>query len=709
MEYSIAGSRTCSFMKKPIQSVNLLIIDDEQTTANKLIEQLKQQDIEVQFTLVDDQKALQKALRASYDVIILGQAYDLDYRKVLQLLVEQETSTPVITLLKHPESSADFSLAVSQYLQAGLADAIARDDILHITAAIQREYYYSSLLRQNQQLAQQMLAAEQRMQLLVKSSRSAVAYIHEGIHLYTNEAYNQLFGYTTHDDLTTIPIVDLISPKDAAKFKEFLKAYQRDELQQEFEFSGLRADGQEFVATLQLAPSIFESESCIQVIIQPNRESYEFTPTAKVISDPLDQLTGLPLRGTFELKLKEELARLKRDKRSKALFFISIDHIGHIHANFGLAGSDTTVAYIANLLKTYVAPQQLYRFGESTFTVLIEESQSQVTTELAHQLCKLVEGSLIPFNSKSIQTTISIGITIINDHAPENAELLDQVSQAAEKVRLQNKGAGNGVFMHISTDNANSTAHQLKETLEQSIQQGKLKIMFQHIYDTDNLDNEFFEAYVRLPLDDGKLLTPDVFLPIAQQYQLEGQLDRWVLLNAFKQLKAFITAYPQARLLINLGAESLQDKNLPDVIQKLLTALDNPTHHPIILQFSETTFSNYAQIAKVQIDRLHQVGCQVSISDFGSSLNSKNLLNHLSVDLVKLDKTYMQDLEIAQNYQATQTLIQHIQPYNIAILGSYIESTQNISKAWNLGIRYLQGYYFQKPCDTLSLTHEEHI
>lgn len=99
------------------------------------------------------------------------------------------------------------------------------------------------------------------------------------------------------------------------------------------------------------------------------------------------------------------------------------------------------------------------------------------------------------------------------------------------------------------------------------------------------------------------------FLPVAQQYQLEGKLDRWVLLNAAKELKSFMAQHPKARLLINLGADSIQDKTLPQVLAKLIGALKSSTK-PLIVQFNEAIVTTYLQLAKTQIEALQHTGVQ---------------------------------------------------------------------------------------------------
>ncbi len=700
-------------MKSRSQHLQLLVIDDEQTTANQLIQLLKKLGIHTNFHLLDDREEFNKAIRSHWDVILFGHAYDFDYQAVIDSLIENNLSTPVIAM---PDQISDLkndqdisSKDVVNGLDIGLMDVIPRQQLTHIAYAVKRELLHSECSKLAESLSYKFKEAEQRAQLLVKNSKSAVAYIHDGVHIYTNETYNQLFGYHSLEDLIGQPVIDLIEGSNINSFKEFLKAYSRNKQQSEFKFNGIKADGTQFSALLQLAPASYDGESCIQIIIQPQLENSAALAAQLAVLGRVDKLTSLNNRLAFEEDLNKTLDALKKSKDQAIVAFISIDNIGHIHAAAGLAGSDSAIIEIANLLKQNLLPYDVYRFGESSYTTILKNASAEEAVVKANEICHAVENLLINIDKRTVQTTVSVGVVPINQSSPQLSEVLDRAYHAAEKVRLQNQGSGNGIYLYNPAENIDNSNSALRELLENAINRGQLKLMFQHIYDTTEEEGHFFEVYVRLPIGDGKLLTPDEFLAVAQQHQLEGRLDRWVLLTACKYLKAFMMRYPQAKLLINLGAESIKDTSLPEMVKKLITALGNPAHVPLVLQFSEANMSTYLQVAKQQLKALHQAGCLVSISDFGSSLNSKNILSHIDVDLVKLDKSFMQDLSKEENFKATQNIVAEVQQHNKNILASYIESTNDVAKAWSLGARYLQGYYFQKPMENLTLNNEEHV
>ena len=693
------------------QNLQLLIIDDEQTTANELVHLLKTQHCTTQFQLLDDEEEFEKAIRSNWDVILFGHAYDLDYHKAISILEKNNLEIPIIAIpdqLSSPSDATHTAPEVLEGFKAGLMDVIPRTQLNHLAYAIQRECKYSQYIKKNKKLTGQFKEAERRAQLLVKNSKSAVAYIHHGVHIYTNEVYNELFGYQSLEDMIGMPVVDLIEGGGAVSFKEFLRAFSRGSGQSEFKFTGIKADRTPFDAILQLAPASYDGEECIQIIIQPQLENSAALAAQLALIERVDQLTGLDNHLAFDDDLKTVLTELKNKPNQHAVLYISIGNIGHIHAIAGFSGSDAAIVEISKLLKDQLAAHHVYRFRESAFTCILKDQSIEQVSEIAKALCKLVSEHLIMVDNRTVQASISIGVVAINQTSPSPSEVLDRAYQSSEKVKLQTQGSGNGIYIYSAAENADSSDSALRELLENAINQNQLQLMFQHIYDTTEQDLELFEVYVRLPLADGKVMTPDQFLPVAQQYQLEGRMDRWVLLNAAKELKAFMANHPKARLLINLGAESIQDKTLPQVLAKLLGALKS-TYNPLIVQFNEAIVTTYLQLAKAQIDALHQTGVKVSINDFGSTLNSKTLLNHLQPDLVKLDKAYMTNLNNDDNFAATQALVGEIQKFDIDIIGGYIEAPQEVAKAWTVGARYLQGYYFQKPTDKLMLNQEEQL
>jgi diguanylate cyclase (GGDEF)-like protein/PAS domain S-box-containing protein len=695
-------------MSNMSESLRLLAVDESQAIAEALVNQLKKQGIPTKLQVLDDKEELEKALRHVWDIILFIKGYDLTYEDVLQLIKENGQDLPLILLLDDlsafdPNNSENLNNTILKAYSAGVVDILPINHPLQLGFCVKRELLNLGHRRSKRNLEMMLGDAERRSQLLLKNSRTAVSYVDEGVHIYANESYLELFGYESLDVLKGMPVIDLVDSKDLQEFKNFLKTYTKTGRNEtDFNFSGIRADGSRFEAMLQLAPASFEGEPCIQVIIQHQEQTDTRVLEAQLAAvERLDVLTNLGNRKSFEEELESTRDTAIKSKQQHALVFTNIDNIGQINASAGIAGSDATVIMISETLQSQFKNAQSFRFGDSTFATLVANTTSEEISAAALAVTELIAKSLISVGKRTIQTTVSIGIAMIGETSPCSSELLSRAFGSSEKVKIQNQGLGNGISLYNPAENASESDQALRELLEEALEKGSFKLMFQSVYDTNNDEEPFFEVYARLPLADGKTMLPEEFMPVAHRYGMESRLDRWILLNACKRLKAQQNTHPKTRLLINLSADSLQDTSLPLLVGKLAGAISSSGGKPLTLQFNEGDAINYLELARSNIKKFQTNGCQVAINNFGSSLNAIGLLDHLKIDLVKLDKSFVQDLGNEENFQAVKKVTSEIISHGSQVMIAYIETPIAMSKAWSIGARYLQGYLIQMPSEEM--------
>lgn len=690
------------------ESLRLLAVDESQVIAEALVDQLKTQGIPTRLQVLDDREELEKALRHVWDIILFVKGYDLAYDDVLQLVKDTDQDLPLILLLDDLSAfdinnAEDLNSPILKAYSAGAVDVLPISHPLQLVFCVKRELRNLEHRRSQRNLEIMLGDAERRSQLLLKNSRTAVSYVDEGVHIYANEAYLELFGYDSIDELMGMPLIDLVDSKDLQEFKDYLKTYTKTGRNEtDFNFNGNRADKSQFEAMLQLAPASFEGEPCTQVIIQHQEKADTRLLEAQLAAvERLDSLTGLGNRRAFEESLESTRDMAIQSKSQHALLFTSIDNIGQINASAGIVGSDATVIKVCEILKNQFKDAQSFRFSDSAFATLVTNTSADDISAASQATTELIAKALIGVGNRTVQTTVSIGIAMIGETSPDGEELLSRAFSAAEKVKIQNQGLGNGVNLYNPAENASESDQALRELLEEALEKGSFKLMFQSIYDTNSDTEPFFEVYARLPLADGKAMLPEEFMPVAHRYGMESRLDRWILLNACKRLKAQQATHPKTRLLINLSADSLQDASLPLLVGKLAGAISTGGNKPITLQFNEGDAINYLELARSNIKAFQENGCQVAINNFGSSLNAMSLLNHFKVDLVKMDKSFVQDLGNEENFQAVKKLTSEIISHKSQVMVAYIETPIAMSKAWSIGARYLQGYLIQMPSEEM--------
>jgi diguanylate cyclase (GGDEF)-like protein/PAS domain S-box-containing protein len=680
------------------ETVRLLVLHESQDNAEQIINSLKNAGIATRPELIANEDELLDALKdGAWDIMLAGENTNgIPYENAIHQIRKQDKDIPVIVLLEKFDQEI-----IEDALNAGAYDAVIFDAHKHLVYAIKRELTNLQARRARRKAEGALAESEKRCELLLGNSRDAIAYVHDGMHIYANSAYVELFGHTSTEDVEGVPIVDMVAKEDLATFKDYLRSYSKGEsISNDLRFHGLTADGSKIDAMMQLSAASYDGEPCTQIIIRRDDGAGNAAVLAEKLKEAtsVDSQTGLSNRQRFEESLAEAVHQAHKDKSRYALLYFAIDNIPQINLAAGLVGTDAVIKAVGVTLSKHFDAKYLSRFADSAFTALIPGLDPEHATQKAEALCKQIHDQLIEIpGGKTQQTSLSIGITMVGETAPAPAEILSRAITCAEKVKLAH---GNGVQIFNAAEKASSSDSALLELLQDAIENSKFKLLYQPLIDVEGGNGEFYEVFVRLPLADGKMMTPDDFMNIAHQYNLGVKVDRWVMLNAAKQLKEHTKKSPNTRMLLNLTAESLQDRTLAAWIGKLSKAID-PNGKPLVLQFAESDVVAYLKDAKEQTMALTQAGCSVSISHFGTTLNPLNTLKHVTVSQIKLDRSFTQDLSNEQNMGAIKKMTTELLGQEMKVVVSFVENAQTLSKLWTLGVQYLQGYYLQPPGDAM--------
>ena len=678
------------------ETVRLLVLLESQDNAEQIVNSLKNSGTAIRPQQVDDEKSLVDALQnGAWDIFLAGEMTNgLGFDQVLELVRKEDKDIPTVVLLN--EADPDLQLDA---MQMGAVDALPYDATQLLIQVIKRELNNLLHRRARRRAEAALHESEKRCELLLDNSRDAISYVHDGMHIYANHAYVELFGYDSADDMEGMPVIDLVAKEDLNSFKEYLRAYSKGQRNSEdLHFHGLKADGSKIDAMMQLSAATYDGEPCTQIIIR--RDDGQAAALAEKLREVVSQdpLTGLPNRQRFEDNLTQAVNKARKDKSRFALSYMAIDNLSQISGTIGIAGSDAVTIDVAQVLGKFFGDGTLARFGDSSFAALTPDVDMETATKTANAAAKAVHDHLIQVaGGKTVQTSLSIGVAMIGETSSDPADMFSRALSSAEKVKL---AGGNGVNVFNVVEHATGDDSALLEMLVDALENSKFKLLFQPLTDVNGEGGEFYEVFVRLPLNDGKLMTPDLFLPVAIRHQLGAKLDRWVLLNAAKLLKDHTRNDPNARMLINLTAESLADPSLPAWISKLSKAVD-PKRQSLVVQFNEGDMVNYLKQGKDQTAALTQAGIPVSINHFGCTLNPLNTLKHVSVEFIKLDRSFTLELSNEENMGAIKKIVGELNHENKHIIVSFVENAQTLSKLWTLGVHFLQGYYLQPPGESL--------
>ena len=695
--------------------LNLLVIDDDQLYAERIVDLLGSYYDSVNLGFLDDKEELLKTLRQPWDTLVFGQAYDMNFTEVVGIVQEQGIHLPMICLISEDTAAnAHNADGLPSILNGTMVKALSADQEMAVVMAI---CLLHDNLRSRQQLKtlQHVISeAEQRANVLIKNSKSAVAYIDQGIHIFANDPYLQLFGFESMNDIIGIPVIDLIAGGDNIKaFKQFLRQFDKGNRKDvEFNFESKRTDGSTFEAKLQLAVATLDGEPVTQIIIQQNNANSADVAKRLAAAERKDSLTGIDNRLGFELQLTKVYEQAKQGALTAGLFYIQLDNVGKIRSSLGLQGIDTTVQQVAYALDELMtnevaADSYVSRFSDTAFTILVENQNTAALEKLAKKIGSTISDMLIEVDKRTTSTTASIAIVKIEKNTPEPKVLLERALDAINQIMIETSNHGDTYHLYDASEHANSDDHALAESLVDAIANNRFELSFQPIYDINHDRSDFFEVYLRLPLADANntVLTPDQFMAVAKAHKLLEKIDRWILINACKKINDVRKSHPDARLLVQLTNASLIDKKLPSVASQLINAVGGKAG-ALTLQFNEKDIADHLTVAKSQFKALNQVNCQLGINNFGSSAKSVELANFVQPDMVRLARNYVDSLDNPENLETVKSLIMRTNEISVDVLMPYIEDAATMSVAWSVGARYLQGYYLEAPSNTIKVASE---
>ncbi|MGO2225711.1 MAG: EAL domain-containing protein [Psychrobacter celer] len=688
--------------------LNLLVINDDQLYAERLVQLLSAYYDSVNLGFLDDKEELLRLLRQPWDVLVFGSAYDMNFTEAVGIVQEQSIDLPMICLF-HDEAAATAQNddGLPAIVSGTMVKALKAEQEMAVVMAICLQHDNLRSRRELKTLRHVISEAEQRANVLIKNSKSAVAYIDQGIHIFANDPYLQLFGFKTMNDAIGVPVVDLISGGDSVKgFKQFLRQFDKGNRQEvEFEFESKRTDGSTFEAKLQLASATLDGEPVTQVIIQQNTNNSAEVAKRLAEAERKDKLTGIDNRHGFEKQMALVYEQARQGLLTAGLLYIQLDNVGKIKSSLGLQGVDATVKQVAYMLDELIEDGHVSRFSDTVFTVLVEDKSASELKDLAQHIVTRISEMFIEVDKRTTSTTVSIGIVKIEKNAAEPNVLLERAIDAINQIMIETSNHGGTYHLYDPSEHANSDDHALAESLVDAITNNRFELSFQPIYDINKDRSDFFEVYLRLPLADADntVLTPDQFMAVAKTHNLLEKIDRWVLINACKKINEVRKTHPEARLLVQLTGASLVDKKLPNVASQLIKAVGGAAG-VLTLQFNEKDILDYLTVAKTQFSALTQVSCQLGINNFGSSAKSIEIASFVQPDMVRLARSYIQDINSADNLNTVKSLIVRTSEVHADVLMPYIEDAATMSVAWSVGARYLQGYYLEAPSETIKVS-----
>lgn len=682
-----------------LNTTRLLLAHDSQDEAEQLINALRKADRIGRARLVLNEKQLLEALGSgNWDLVLCRPKFgQCPYTQALSQL-KRLGKSPRFLLL-----SDDFSeQALLKSLAAG-ADGIApKDNDKLLALLVDQQLTTIQLRRELQERKISLHEAERRLDALMNQSRDAIAYVVDGMHISANESYAALFGFQSSDDLTGVPLMDLIAPADQKQLKKSLKKHLKNPAEdQQLLCHGQQLGGDQFDASLVLSASSFDGEECTQIVIHQSAGVDEAALRQLSQTDPT---TNLPNRDWLLEQLDQTLTQSLTQGVDSAVFYLRVDNFDQHQTHLGIANADVLLKKLAEGLASLTKDAPLARISNDAFSLIKAIPDPDEAAQYGETLRHFVEQLMPEVKAQTVQISATIGIAFVRENSQDSQAVLTKALECCNRANASSNGKGNKVLVHNPVDDYEAgSAQAITLAVKQAIKKKSFQLQYQYIMSVADSDTHFFEVFVKLPQPDGSILTPSQFMPFVSEEGLASHIDRLVAYSAMTQLAE---SKSNARLLINLNGASLQDKGLAAWLIKAIRATKvSPSQ--LVFQLNEGDASAYLKQAGIFANTLSEAGCHFSISRFGGILSPFKLLEHIPAQILKLEGSYTREMDNKDQHQKMTDLVSKAHEQHKAVLVGFVESPQQMLPLWQMsGVCYLQGYYLGQPSESLATALE---
>jgi len=678
--------------------INLVVIDDTFDSEEKIVSSLRTAGYTARSSRVeDDEDLLDLLAKQMPDIIIYFEGMQLiSLKQTIECIKKNKKTEKCRVISVNKTEQPD----VVSAMRSGAVDATCFSDISHLMLIIAREHHSLTCARQISKFRKALNESERRCTSLLDSSRDAIAYIHEGMHVYSNRSYIDMFGIEESDDLEGLPILDMVAIDGRDDFKEFLRNYTKsDEAVEKLSTTLRKPDGDEFPGEMEFSPAQIDGEPCIQIIIRKEDvNSEELERQLKLLSQK-DQLTGLFNRQYSIEKLEATIADCEKGKYTAALLEIHIDNFDDIKNSVGVIESDQYIVEAAKALSQVVRDDDvLSRYSHDSFTVIACDYNKDNIESYAAEFQKAIGQLETSIRGSIINTTCCIGIALIDKDSPEYNDILARSEKAVSSAT--EKGA-NQIFTY-TPEKGELTRHEVdarfKEQLTDALKNDRFVLHYQPIVSLHGDTDERYEVFVRMEGDDDhNLVMPQDFLPAAERIGMSIAIDRWVLYRTIQEHTKRMQVGKKTRFFIKLSASSLKDDTLIDWLSYQIKEKKIPAN-TLNFEVKETVAVTNLKNTKNLSHQLKALNCGFILDEFGTGTNPFQLLEHIHADYVRMESSFMDNLaENPQNQESIKNLAEQAAELGKFTIAQRVPDATSLSLLWGMGVNFIQGYFLQEP------------
>jgi len=410
-----------------------------------------------------------------------------------------------------------------------------------------------------------------------------------------------------------------------------------------------------------------------------------------------DNLTGLPNIIGFKERIEEEIIKAKNNQEVFAVLFLDLDRFKTINDILGHRSGDYLLKMVSERLKKILRDRDFVsRQGGDEFIILLSDVKN---TEIASHIAKRIVNEIAkPFiiKEQEIFITVSIGISLYPYNGQDMETLIKNSDIAMNNVKKREKN--NYLFYNEDMSNSLFRTRVVESELRRALTNEEFMLYYQPIIDIKTGNIKGVEALIRWKHPELGIVSPLEFIPIAEETGLIIPIGEWVINTACKQLKAWQSVLrPSLNISINISWIQLISSNFVKSIEKVL--IENQIEpNTIVLEITESLFAENIKDVMITFAELKKLGVKVALDDFGTGYSSLNYLKKVPIDIIKIDKSFIDDITSSEyDKWIVESIINITHALNLVVVAEGVETIEQHDFLKSIDCDEIQGYLFNPP------------
>lgn len=412
-----------------------------------------------------------------------------------------------------------------------------------------------------------------------------------------------------------------------------------------------------------------------------------------------DALTGLPNRWFIKSYFEEYQVNYKNLNQMLGLFLLDLDHFKVINDSLGHQAGDVLLQSVAKRLKRVLGEDNiLARFGGDEFIILVPNlPNDEAACEICRHILEVMGEPFAVFDQK-FNISPSIGISL----HPHHGEDINTLIKNADLAMYHSKEKGRNCYsLFIPTMKAHAMVRMDMEIhLREALKNNEFILHYQPKMNLKTGKVYGMEALIRWKSKDNQLLYPDSFIQIAEESGLIAPIGEWVLREACTQCKKWHDAgFWNLSVSVNISPQQFQKQDIEEVIRTILNETGLPPS-ALDLELTESTIMKDPEVAAVVLSNLKRLGVTISIDDFGTGFSSLSYLRNFPIDVLKIDKSFIMNLEWDEaNLSIVSAVISLAHSLKLKVVAEGVETFEQLKYLQMGSCDFAQGFYLSKPVE----------